>query len=639
MAQKRSNTRAQVALEIERGSIQALEAFVLSEDIECAAAQDAILGLLGMDRPEAAEALAGLMIKAPVAVLEPAIATLAEQGGPIAMRALGEALSNPDTLVRAAAVRELASRGARSVVPLLLRASRDPSPAIGRRAERSLIRRVTEDPRILYQIRNDTAEGIIDLLDIDWAMELLSDAHPEDIRSLAALRLGKIGGEAATSTLAAMIEVAPDAVAEACWKALELSGSLSDHLLLPLLFNPSCEVRARVLPCYARFGDATGAGMLAGMTSEADPAVRREALKALGKLLGADALLDASRLAHDEDESVRAAALEILIEHPGAEPILLEVVGKYGGEARNRALGTLARRGVVTPDLVPHLMQLVLEGAQVTDNRNTEFLDSLTASAKALADSEAPEGLLALTTLCRSVMRRIRRVAIESIMSYPPEFRTDALDSLSDSYDRDVITNVALGLAEVDDPRAIVPLIRASEKARGRMQREIKSKLAERPEANDTTFLIESLTSQWVSVRRYGATSLKANPDPEAIPALLEASRDDDVEVQLVVLEALSPFAGTDDRVRERMIEAIGYGDITVRQAACEAVGEARCAEAVSELVKALVNCFLRPRAAEALRRIGDRKGILALKRIERREKMFPKKPKEALAKKGRSIV
>ena len=49
------------------------------------------------------------------------------------------------------------------------------------------------------------------------------------------------------------------------------------------------------------------------------------------------------------------------------------------------------------------------------------------------------------------------------------------------------------------------------------------------------------------------------------------------------------------------------------------------------ELIKALHNFFLRPRAAEALKRIGDRKGILAMKRIARREKLFPKKPKEAL--------
>ena len=41
--------------------------------------------------------------------------------------------------------------------------------------------------------------------------------------------------------------------------------------------------------------------------------------------------------------------------------------------------------------------------------------------------------------------------------------------------------------------------------------------------------------------------------------------------------------------------------------------------------VKGIVfhNFFLRPRATEALRRIGDRKGYLAIRRLERREALF----------------
>ena len=109
-----------------------------------------------------------------------------------------------------------------------------------------------------------------------------------------------------------------------------------------------------------------------------------------------------------------------------------------------------------------------------------------------------------------------------------------------------------------------------------------------------------------------------------------------DVEVQLAVVEALSPFAADEDSVTQRMLEAIGYGDISVRQAACESLGEARCKAAVPDLVKALYNTFLRPRATEALKRIGDRKGYLALRRLHRREALFKSQVRHVRGRKER---
>ena len=68
-----------------------------------------------------------------------------------------------------------------------------------------------------------------------------------------------------------------------------------------------------------------------------------------------------------------------------------------------------------------------------------------------------------------------------------------------------------------------------------------------------------------------------------------------------------------------------------------EALGEARCKAAVPDLVKALHNYFLRPRAEQALKMIGDRKGYLAIKRLKRREKLFPKKPRDVILRKKKA--
>ena len=80
-------------------------------------------------------------------------------------------------------------------------------------------------------------------------------------------------------------------------------------------------------------------------------------------------------------------------------------------------------------------------------------------------------------------------------------------------------------------------------------------------------WLIGCLAEKWPSVKRFAAEQLKIVKDPKSVPALLEASRDEDVEVQLAVFEAMGPFASENEDVRARMLEAIGYGDISVRQA------------------------------------------------------------------------
>jgi HEAT repeat protein len=274
-------------------------------------------------------------------------------------------------------------------------------------------------------------------------------------------------------------------------------------------------------------------------------------------------------------------------------------------------------------------VEFLLKGANVTDLTQRDYLDGLSAAAKALGQSQLPEALLALTALARSVIKRLRRIAIEAVMLFDPQDRAEALYSLIDTYDPDVLKNVALGLNEAGDPRAALALIRAANECKGRASVKARAALVRRPEIRDLDFLVKCLSERWATVRRYAAERLKMLKDRRAVPALLKASRDDDVEVQLAVFEALSPFAAEDEAVTQRMLEAIGYGDISVRQAACESLGEARCRAAVPDLIRAIHNFFLRPRATEALRRIGDRKGYLALKRLERREKLFRKKPVE----------
>ena len=165
---------------------------------------------------------------------------------------------------------------------------------------------------------------------------------------------------------------------------------------------------------------------------------------------------------------------------------------------------------------------------------------------------------------------------------------------------------------------------------RGLVRKRAGDQLERKDGLMDVGFLIQCLQEPFASVRQWGASRLQDLHDARSIEPLLLASRDDDVEVQLAVFEALGPFGSEHEGVRERLLEAISFGDVSVRQAACEALGNARCVEAVPDLIRALHNFFLRPRATIALQRIGSRKGYLAIKRLERREKLFSKKPQGA---------
>ena len=99
--------------------------------------------------------------------------------------------------------------------------------------------------------------------------------------------------------------------------------------------------------------------------------------------------------------------------------------------------------------------------------------------------------------------------------------------------------------------------------------------------------------------------------------------------VVVSVAQALKKFAD-DERVKKRLVETVGYGDISLKQLGIEVIGEASLEgksieEAVEPLIRALGNRFLRKKAEQALKRIGDRRGLLAVRRRQIRDKMIPK--------------
>jgi HEAT repeat protein len=176
----------------------------------------------------------------------------------------------------------------------------------------------------------------------------------------------------------------------------------------------------------------------------------------------------------------------------------------------------------------------------------------------------------------------------------------DALESLSGTDDPGVLREVAVGLAEAGDLRAIVPLIRAVMETGGAAKRQALRWLRSFAVTSTLDFALAALRHPRESVRLWAAGELRGVEDPRAIEPLLRFLEDSPEPCQIVAIAALARFAG-DPRVMERLIGRLGFGDLSVRQAAIEALGEAKAVAAVPALLRALENGFLRPKARAAL--------------------------------------
>ena len=283
----------------------------------------------------------------------------------------------------------------------------------------------------------------------------------------------------------------------------------------------------------------------------------------------------------------------------------------------------------------------------------------------------------------------VRRAAADAILLHKHTRQGhEAMAMLAGTRDPDILRRVAFTLAESKDPRGVFPLLRAMEECRSARDA-LEPLLAHYPETGKLRFLLRALREPFASIKRFALKALldidspemvepllqaTKDPDPEirraalqalnkfskhpqvykrlmeirdatgdeqlrqdavatllgvdapsVIQPLLEATREDDVEVQMASVQALGKFA-TRPEVAKRLMEMIEFGDTSVREAAVRTLGVNKVACAVPELIRFIGNPFLGPRVREALYAIGDRKGILAIKRHQLRARLYGKK-------------
>ncbi|HYF51755.1 MAG TPA: HEAT repeat domain-containing protein [Planctomycetota bacterium] len=491
----------------------------------------------------------------------------------------------------------------------------------------------------------------------------------------------------------------PDAV-------LRLSAACSDSAV---------SLRLRALNALACHHDHVRGGTLWPMLRHDCPQVRRAALLALAAR-GSSALRAVTKALADDDAEVRLAAYEswALLE-PESEigcwrkaldddeseirETALERLLALPASARvNEALAHAARNGeqaavlaLLQREALPKALAGVARdalAAAVAGGKIDRPPADVVAMVKAVA-AHYPNGALeALISAAKCDSAVVRRAAAQELFRMNRRIMLAAAAELSDTEDSDVLKRVAQVFAKSRDPRGLIAVIRAHDECPG-AAKEMHAALQRFPETRDVRFLIRALKMRYPSVKRYAARALMELDSPEMIEPLLQATKDDDPEVQQAAMNALAKFAqrpevyarlieirdtpgdaklkegavgallgmgdtsvvqplleathdedvevrlasvqalgkfATRPEVYQRLIEMLEYGDIAVREKCIETLGDNQIRQAVEPLIRLLNNPFLKFRVQEALMRIGDRKGYLAIKRAKIREKMFGKK-------------
>jgi len=475
------------------------------------------------------------------------------------------------------------------------------------------------------------------------------------------------------------------------------------RVLAPVFKHKRADVRQRAMGFLEENASRVLPKVRAAL-GDSDAGVRRAAYETMARVLNEDALDVWLRALRDPDAAVRGWAFEQISAMPWKPRVreaLVDAATSRDASVRVRAAATLASHRVFEPRLARSYAQ-ALERALEESVSDRDRSALTVALVKAVSETAPAGSLELLLQAARAKSAPLRRAAVDALLARPRRSSLMAAAALADTDDPDILRRIAEHLAVAVDPRGLIPLLRALDECPG-VGEKLRSLLAAYPQTKQLRSLLKLLKERWPSVKRFALKALVELESPEMIepllaatkdpdvevqraavqalakfakqpevekrlmelrdacddettrqhaiamllgmdPAsviepLLQASRDDDIEVQYAAVQALGKYANRPD-VSKRLIELLDYGDISVREKAMETLGEYQVKDAVEPLIRYLGNPFLKFRAQEALMRIGDRKGILAIKRFKIREKLFGKKkskgPVAPVLRKGR---
>jgi len=214
--------------------------------------------------------------------------------------------------------------------------------------------------------------------------------------------------------------------------------------------------------------------------------------------------------------------------------------------------------------------------------------------------------------LIRAKSALIFAVLILICMPFLAQAQADDVDLLIETLNTGNISArvaAAAALGEMNDTRAIDPLIRALEDKEFDVEYQA-AKALEKIREPAVEPLIRALKDNNSNVRWEAADILGAIGNSSAADPLFEATKDKDSIVQKVSAQALAKFG--DIRATEPLIELLKSDSAWDRADAADALGELNDSRAVEPLISALDDekGFVQESAAEALGKIRDARAV-----------------------------
>ncbi len=438
--------------------------------------------------------------------------------------------------------------------------------------------------------------------------------------------LGRTGDARAIAPLCALLNVAHYAI-EAV-RALGRSAQPSAvPALVPLLVKPN-DTQVRVVASALveihdrhaqRYGpsrvvldgllavDAAAATRrLTQALAGADAAERTALCTVMGWLGGMNAVFELVELLDAEPAVAKAAADAIGSLDSEAQPFLIAALRRSHSERRLLLLPILARRGAATAEIIeclgdPHPG---VRAAACDALGKTGDSTAISLLFRALADTDARVSQAAVSAIQSLGGAETERLALESVRSSDPRVRRSALRILAyfgwasgldlfleavqapDDRLRDL---AALGLASIDDDRAIAALMNAATHRSSRTRSAAVRALGQtRKLAAICECLRAALTDTDSWVRYYACQSLgrlKDENSAEAIEALLS---DPAGHVRVAAIEALARLGGK--RALEALHAAAESPDADLQRAALLGIGSTRDQGSVPLLLRGLAS-------------------------------------------------
>ena len=581
--------------------------------------------LATLETGEALELFGKIVESGEPPIADEALSLLANIPGEKAISAMGAGLFSPDPLWRSWVFYALSRRKEPEALKWVLKSTADENPRIRQTAIRILNRAAKENKDQIASFKDHTIDRIFRVLDKNIVLGFISPDCPTPLRLGVVRWLGGVGGDNAATILVSVCSKEDEVFRKTAISSLERLGHFAPELALPLLKNADPEIRSRGLMILGRLAGKKGSKKIGELLKDNEAKVRLTAVECLCEVAGPDAIGTISRLLTDPDPQVRLKVVESLtgFESKRAVPFLLQAALDTEAEISRLAVFALAAMRIFTPELEKLYIHIMEQGITKPELSIVE-VDAFCEMVGILGTSHSKELLRVLILAANSSSRRLRREAITAIDSYPDHQRLDAMRQLADTDDLMVLKSVALGLGEAGDPKGVIPLIRAIMECPREVSRKAREFLQRLADVKDLPFLIRLLQSRWPSVKKFAAEQIVGMDSPELIDPLLEAIKDRNVDVQLVLIEALESFT-YDKPVVSCLLEFIGKGVISLRQRAVEILGNARVKEATEPLMRVLGNKFLHKKAEKALLKIGERKGILEVKRRKIKEEFISK--------------